>query len=73
MKKSKKIYHVIFRPEPEDGYTVIVPSLPGCISYGKTLEEAEKMAEEAIEFYLETVNDCICDDSKNFIKTYTYA
>lgn len=27
-------------PEPEGGYTISVPSLPGCISYGKTFEEA---------------------------------
>lgn len=29
-------YNVIFRSEPEGGYTVLVPSLPGCITYGKT-------------------------------------
>ena len=57
MKKNRKTYHVIFRPEPEGGYTVLVPSLPGCISYGKTLKQAEKMATEAIELYLETVGN----------------
>ncbi|HWQ99817.1 MAG TPA: type II toxin-antitoxin system HicB family antitoxin [Candidatus Methylomirabilis sp.] len=46
-------YHVIFRPEPEGGFTVIVPSLPGCISYGKDLEEAQRMITEAIELYIE--------------------
>ncbi len=46
-------YHVIFRPEPEGGYTVTVPSLPGCISYGKNLEEARNMITEAIELYIE--------------------
>ena len=28
------------QPEPEGGYTVTVPSLPGCISYGETFEKA---------------------------------
>jgi len=45
-------YNVIFRPEPEGGFTVIVPSLPGCVTYGKDLKEAKKMAIDAIEGYL---------------------
>lgn len=44
---------VIFRPEPEGGFTVTVPSLPGCITYGKNLAEAHRMAEEAITLYLQ--------------------
>jgi predicted RNase H-like HicB family nuclease len=52
----KKIsYRILLRPEPEGGYTVIVPSLPGCITYGKTLEEARKMALDAIKAYLESI------------------
>lgn len=47
-------YKVILRPEPEGGFTVIVPSLPGCITYGSTLTEAKEMAKEAIELYLES-------------------
>ncbi|MDP3772493.1 MAG: type II toxin-antitoxin system HicB family antitoxin [bacterium] len=46
-------YTIILRPEPEGGFTVFVPSLPGCITYGKDLDEAKKMAREAIELYLE--------------------
>ncbi len=45
--------NIIFRAEPEGGFTVLVPSLPGCITYGKNLQEAQKMAEEAITLYLE--------------------
>ena len=37
-------YRVLLRKEPERGYTVIVPSLPGCVSYGDTVEEAIEMA-----------------------------
>ena len=44
---------VILRPEPEGGFTVTVPSLPGCITYGKNLAEAHRMAKEAITLYLE--------------------
>ncbi len=49
-------YRIFLRKEPEGGYTVIVPSLPGCVTYGKTIEEARKMAKEAIELYLESLH-----------------
>ena len=39
------------------GYTAIVPSLPGCVSEGDTKEEALKNIREAIELYLEPVED----------------
>ncbi|KUG19178.1 hypothetical protein ASZ90_011108 [hydrocarbon metagenome] len=45
--------HLLFRDEPEDGYTVIVPALPGCVTYGKTVDEAKARAKEAIEVYVE--------------------
>ncbi len=48
-------YKILLRKEPEGGYTVIVPSLPGCITYGDTIEEAIKMAKEAIELYIESL------------------
>ena len=51
-----KIY---LEPSEEGGYTVIVPSLPGCISEGNTKEEAIKNIKEAIELYLEPVEDDI--------------
>lgn len=48
-------YNIILRPEPEGGFTVVVPALPGCVTYGKNLAEARKMAREAIELYLESL------------------
>jgi antitoxin HicB len=48
-------YRILLKKEPEGGYTVTVPSLPGCITYGETLEEAIKMAKEAVELYLESL------------------
>ncbi|MBM3926335.1 MAG: type II toxin-antitoxin system HicB family antitoxin [SAR202 cluster bacterium] len=44
---------VILEPSPEGGFTVCVPSLPGCISEGNTKEEALSNIKEAIELYLE--------------------
>jgi antitoxin HicB len=48
-------YRVLLRKEPEGGYTVMVPSLPGCVTYGDTVEEAIEMAKEAIELYIESL------------------
>ena len=45
-------YRILLRKEPEGGYTVIVPSLPGCVTYGENIEHAIEMAREAIELYL---------------------
>lgn len=50
-------YRTILRKEPEGGYTVFVPTLPGCISYGETLEESISNIKEAIELYIETKID----------------
>lgn len=46
-----------FSKEPEGGYTVTVPSLPGCISYGKNFEEAMKMIKDAMQGYLEVAKE----------------
>ena len=48
---------VILEPSEEGGYTVTVPALPGCISEGDTKEEALRNIREAIEVYLEPVED----------------
>jgi predicted RNase H-like HicB family nuclease len=48
---------VILEPSEEGGYTAIVPSLPGCISEGDTKEETLRNIREAIELYLEPVDD----------------
>ena len=36
-------YLILLRKEPEGGYTVVVPSLPGCVTYGDTMEDGEVM------------------------------
>ena len=48
---------VVLEPSEEGGYTVLVPSLPGCISEGETREEALENIHEAIALYLEPVDD----------------
>jgi predicted RNase H-like HicB family nuclease len=48
-------YRVLLRKEPEGGYTAIVPTLPGCVTFGDTIEDAITMAKEAIELYLESL------------------
>ena len=62
-------YRIILRPEPEGGFTVTVPALPGCVTWGATLEEAGAMAEDAIGAYLASVaqhGEVIEDDSNTF-------
>lgn len=44
---------VILESQDEGGFTVYVPSLPGCVSQGETKPEALKNIKEAIELYLE--------------------
>lgn len=63
-------YTVIYSEEPEGGFTVSVPSLPGCVTYGKDLKQASIMAKEAINLYLESLKahkESIPTDSKSFI------
>ena len=52
-----RTYRINLRKEEEGGYTVFVPSLPGCITYGETVDEAIEMAKEAIELYIEELQD----------------
>jgi antitoxin HicB len=55
MTKAQHHYRVEFRPEPEGGFTAIVPELPGCVTYGRTLEEAKEMVKDAIGGYIESL------------------
>lgn len=48
---------VVLEPSDEGGYTVYVPSLPGCVSEGDNQREALKNIREAISLYLEPVED----------------
>jgi predicted RNase H-like HicB family nuclease len=50
---------VVLESSEEGGFTVHVPSLPGCISEGENREEALANIAEAIRLYLEPVEDDI--------------
>ncbi|MBI4044118.1 MAG: type II toxin-antitoxin system HicB family antitoxin [Candidatus Diapherotrites archaeon] len=56
LKKEKVLnYTAVFEPQPEGGYTVTVPALPGCISEGDNLEEAREMIADAVRGYCESL------------------
>jgi len=54
---------VILEPSEDGGFTAVVPALPGCISEGDTREEALRNIREAIELYLEPVEDDVLPSS----------
>ena len=70
------MYTVIFHPEPEGGFTATVPSLPGCVSYGKTLPLAQKMILDAINVYIASLkkhNQVIPSDEASFVSSVRVA
>jgi predicted RNase H-like HicB family nuclease len=52
---NERHYTIILHPDPEGGYTVTVPALPGCITQGETMEDAISMAKDAIHLYIESL------------------
>ncbi len=50
-------YRLLLKKEPEGGYTVTVPSLEGCVTYGETVDDCIKNAKEAIELYVESLKE----------------
>ena len=44
---------IVLEEQEEGGFTVYVPSLPGCISQGETINEALKNIKEAVGLYLD--------------------
>jgi len=55
MRKTRYHFNIILRPEPEGGFTALVPALPGCVTYGRTLVETRKMVKDAITGYIESL------------------
>lgn len=49
---SEHGYTVIYEPLTDGGFQVIVPALAGLVSFGRTLEEARAMAQDAIACHL---------------------
>jgi len=48
-------YIFVFDPEPEGGYTVTCPALPGLVTYGETVDEARAMARDAMDGLIEVM------------------
>ena len=68
-------YTVVMQREPDGGYVVTVPVLPGCVSQGDTRAEALANIREAIELYVE---DCVAagdpvplEDEAEFVELKT--
>ncbi len=59
---------VVLEECEEGGYTVYVPSMPGCISEGEDKESALKNIKEAIELYLEPIDDEIINYDNQVIE-----
>ena len=58
MKKQAILkYLAVFNPAEEGGYNVSFPSFPGCVTFGKTFEDAKKMAKEVLELWLEELSN----------------
>jgi predicted RNase H-like HicB family nuclease len=76
MKKSQELqFNIMFRPEPEGGFTAIVPSLPGCISYGKDLKEAKEAITDAIRGYVASVKKHkghVTHDAESFMSSVRF-
>jgi predicted RNase H-like HicB family nuclease len=57
-KRTQKIYSyfAVFDPAKEGGYNVSFPDFPGCVTFGKTFEEAKLKASEVLELWIEELN-----------------
>ena len=52
-KNRVREYTAFFEANENGGYTVTVPSLPGLVTEGKTLDHARSMVQDAIQCYIE--------------------
>ena len=48
-------YTAVFEPDKAGGFTVTIPTLPGCISEGENFEEALRNIKEAASLYIEVM------------------
>jgi predicted RNase H-like HicB family nuclease len=60
---ADKILYKVNIKKTDEGYSVWVPGLPGCWSQGKTEKESLENIKDAIESYLETVEELNLDFS----------
>ena len=56
MRREHHYFNIVLLPEPEGGLMLAQsPALPGCVTYGRTLAEAKKMARDAVAGYVESL------------------
>lgn len=55
MNDMQVVYPAVFNPNDQGGFDVSFPDFPGCVTYGDTLEEAQKYAAEALQLWLEEI------------------
>ena len=72
-KSLKRVSEVLMKykvnlQKTEEGYSVWVPGLPGCWSQGKTEEEALENIKDAIQVYLETVEELSKDKKSRYVE-----
>ncbi len=49
-------FEIVVEKEPEDeGYAAYSPTMPGCFSNGKTIEEARRNIREAVQQHIESL------------------
>jgi antitoxin HicB len=75
MAKARYRFNIFLRPEPEGGYTALVPALPGCVTYGRTLKEAREMAKDAISGYIASLrkhDDPIPTDDETLVASLEF-
>jgi antitoxin HicB len=53
MNKTERQFTIVLHQEQDGSYSVMVPTLPGCFSQGRTFEEAVANAKEAIAVHVE--------------------
>ena len=68
MKRITLTLKIILEKSEDGGYTVYTPSLPGCISESETKDEAIANIKEAIELYLEPVEDDFIIGDEHIVK-----
>lgn len=51
------VYPAVFHENSDGSYTILYPDLPGCISEGKSLGNAMRMAQSALTQWIEYLTD----------------
>lgn len=56
-RQQVNVYYAVFDKAGDGGYNVFFPDFPGCVTFGETLQEAKKMAQEVLSLWIEELVD----------------